>query len=67
MPSATPTAIPVTTDSMTAAEVADFLHMADGTIRRLAVKGVIPGWKVGERWRFSRAEVEKHLRGEGKK
>lgn len=46
---------------ITIKEVADFLHIAEKTIYRLAAEGKIPAFKVGGSWRFKRKEIEDWL------
>lgn len=42
---------------MTSEEVSQFLRICTPTVRRLAVQGKLPGFKVGRQWRFSRAKI----------
>lgn len=43
----------------TAQEVAQVLRVSPDTIRRKAKKGIIPGFQVGDAWRF---EMDRVLR-----
>jgi len=49
---------------LTIREVADFLKLSDQHVRRLAEAGVLPGRKLGDRWRFSRVALLRHLEGD---
>src|SRR3989339_1377334 len=42
---------------MTLAEVAEYLHRADRTVRRMAQKSEIPAAKIASQWRFIRSVV----------
>jgi len=44
---------------MTVAEVAESLNVGRATIYRMARKGKIPAFKVGDDWRFDRDAIEK--------
>lgn len=48
-------------DVMTALEVANWLNFNPVTVRLKAVKGEIPGRKIGKEWRFSRRVLLKWL------
>lgn len=53
------------TEAMTTADVMQALKIKDPvTIHRLAASGRLPGVKIGKRWRFEQATVERFLRGE---
>jgi excisionase family DNA binding protein len=43
---------------MTIDEVADFLKLSKITIYKLVKKGEIPGFRVGNSWRFQRDKIE---------
>ena len=49
-------------DIMTAAEVAELLHMPKSTVEDLARRGFIPSRKVGRRRLYLRARIEAMLR-----
>jgi excisionase family DNA binding protein len=51
-------------DVLTAAEVAELLHMPRSTIEDLARRGVIPSRKIGRRRLFVRSKVEAILLAE---
>jgi excisionase family DNA binding protein len=42
---------------MTASQVAALLQIHLRTVHRLSRQGVLPGRRIGRRWRFSRREV----------
>jgi excisionase family DNA binding protein len=42
---------------VTAKEVAEYLRLNQNTIINLAVKGDLPGFKIGKSWRFDMDEV----------
>jgi excisionase family DNA binding protein len=47
---------------MDAAEAAAFLRTKEWTVRSEANQGRLPGWREGQRWRFSRDELIEHMR-----
>jgi len=47
---------------MTAKELAQFLKLSESTIYKLASNGVIPGFKIGDSWRFDLEEIQKLIR-----
>lgn len=54
---------PLTRDEvMTAAEVADLLHLPVSTVYYLARRGHIPAHQLGRTWRFLRPRLEELLR-----
>ena len=44
---------------MTAQELANFLHVHIGTVLKLVKRGEIPGFRVGEHWRFELEAVDR--------
>jgi excisionase family DNA binding protein len=46
-------------ETLTPIEAGLYLNLDFRTISRLAEKGLIPGFKVGRRWRFRKAALEK--------
>lgn len=46
---------------MTAAEVADLLHMPVSTVYFLARQGELPARRLGRSWRFLRPRIEEFL------
>jgi excisionase family DNA binding protein len=44
-------------------EAAAYLRINFKTVTRLAIKGKIPGQKVGARWRFLKAVLDEWLEG----
>ena len=55
---------PEVSDCMDLRDAAALLKVSPETLRRKAKLGVVPGWKIGG-WRFSRAELMRHLQGAG--
>lgn len=47
---------------MTAAEVADLLHLPVATVYHLARRGKLPASRFGRTWRFLRPRIEEMLR-----
>jgi excisionase family DNA binding protein len=45
-------------DFITIREVAEYLKIKEKTVYKLASENVIPGFKVGGSWRFSKTEIE---------
>ena len=45
-------------DLMTVSDVANYLHIHPSTVLRFAKDGRLPGFKVGQRWRFRRREID---------
>ena len=45
-------------DILTISEVAEFFKVADKTVYALAQKGELPGFKVGDQWRFRRKAID---------
>jgi excisionase family DNA binding protein len=52
---------------LTADEAAHLLRVSTKTVLTLARAGVIPGEKIGRAWRFGRADLLEHLRGNRQK
>jgi len=48
---------------MTPEELGGYLKLTKSTIYKLASKGQLPGFKIGDSWRFDRADVLKLVRG----
>lgn len=48
-------------DVMTAADVADFLHLPVSTVYELTRRGELPAKRVGRAWRFLRPRLEEYL------
>jgi excisionase family DNA binding protein len=48
-------------DVMTAGEVADLIRMPLSAVYELARRGLIPGHRIGRRWRFIQREIEEWL------
>jgi excisionase family DNA binding protein len=49
----------------TVTELSKHLRVHPTTIYRLLRRGLIPGFRVGSTWRFSRTAIERWERGEG--
>lgn len=49
----------MTSGTYTADEIAKYLRVHPYTVKRLARAGKIPGFKVGEQWRFDKEEIHK--------
>ncbi len=47
---------------ITAKELGQFLKLSESTIYKLAYNGEIPGFKIGDSWRFELDEIEKMIR-----
>ena len=48
-------------DILTIKEVADYLKLTERTLYRLVQEGQVPGFKVGNSWRFKRADIERWI------
>lgn len=46
---------------LTAQEVAKYLRIHPYTVKRLAREGKLPGFKVGEQWRFQQNAINKFI------
>ena len=47
---------------VTAREICGYLKLSDSTIYKLALKGELPGFKIGDSWRFDMDEVIEHIK-----
>ena len=47
---------------MKAKELSQFLKLSESTIYKLASNGKIPGFKIGDSWRFELEEIQKLIR-----
>lgn len=52
----------MTNETYTAEEIARYLRVHPYTVKRLARAGKIPGFKVGDQWRFDVQEIEEWKR-----
>ena len=43
---------------LTAKELADYLKLTEVTIYKYANEGKIPGFKIGNRWRFDEEQID---------
>jgi len=50
------------TDFLTTKEAAALLRITTRTLYKLAKAGTIPSKRIGNLWRFSRADLENYLR-----
>lgn len=48
-------------DILTIKEVAVYLKLTERTLYRLVQEGQVPGFKVGNSWRFKRADIERWI------
>ncbi len=48
---------------ITVKELADLLKLNEETIYKLAWKGELPGFKIGDSWRFDMDDILKLIRG----
>ena len=48
---------------VTAKEVGQYLKLSESTIYKLAASGEIPGFKIGDSWRFDMEEIFNLIRG----
>jgi excisionase family DNA binding protein len=58
---------PILAQIMTTREVAEYLKLHEITIINHAAKGIIPGIKIGSRWRFDKQAIDKWISGGQKK
>jgi excisionase family DNA binding protein len=49
-------------DILDANEVGQLLRVHSRTVIRLAIKGELPGFKVGDQWRFRREAIEAYIK-----
>ena len=52
---------------VTAKELASYLKLTEATIYKLASQGKIPGFKIGDSWRFDMDEILELIQGAKKK
>jgi excisionase family DNA binding protein len=52
---------------MTIKDLADYLKIAEKTAYRFALEKKIPGFKVGNAWRFRKSEINDWIREQEKK
>ena len=67
MKSMGPAEEPIFAQIMTTREVAEYLKLHEITIINHAAKGIIPGIKIGSRWRFDKQAIDKWISGGQKK
>lgn len=49
------------TDTLTPAEVAEWLHVTPRLVKELAARGAIPAFRVGVQWRFLFGQLREHF------
>ena len=54
------------TEIMTMKELADYLKIAEKTAYRFALEKKIPGFKVGNAWRFRKKEIDDWIEKQSK-
>jgi len=59
--------IVATDDILDTKEVAKFLKVSARTITKLAERGDLTGFKVGDLWRFQRSDVEAFIESQKRK
>ena len=52
----------VDSEIMTVDEVAEYLKLSKITIYKLAKKGELPAFRIGNSWRFHRAKIEELIK-----
>ena len=52
---------------VTVKELASFLKLTEATIYKLVSSGELPGFKIGDSWRFELEEIQKMIRDSKKK
>lgn len=53
------------TNFVTAKELGRYLKLSEATIYKLASTGQLPGFKIGDSWRFDLEEILKLIKGNG--
>ncbi len=46
---------------VTTKEIAQFLRLTESTICKLVAEGELPGFKIGDSWRFDMDEIMQHI------
>jgi excisionase family DNA binding protein len=54
--------VPALDDILDADQVGQVLHVHPRTVIRLANQAKLPGFKVGDQWRFRREAIEQYIR-----
>ena len=55
------TTVPLSSEILTVEEVSEFLRLHPTTIYRMLKRNEIPGFKVGNEWRFFKGHIERWL------
>jgi excisionase family DNA binding protein len=51
---------------VTAKELGRYLKLSEATIYKLALTGQLPGFKIGDSWRFDLDEILKLIKGKSR-
>jgi excisionase family DNA binding protein len=54
------------TNFVTAKELGRYLKLSEATIYKLALTGQLPGFKIGDSWRFDLDEILKLIKGKSR-
>ena len=54
------------TNFVTAKELGQYLKLSEATIYKLALTGQLPGFKIGDSWRFDLDEILKLIKGKSR-
>lgn len=54
------------TNFITAKELGQYLKLSEATIYKLALTGQLPGFKIGDSWRFDLEEILKLIKGKSR-
>jgi excisionase family DNA binding protein len=54
------------TNFVTAKELGRYLKLSEATIYKLALTGQLPGFKIGDSWRFDLDEIVKLIKGKSR-
>jgi excisionase family DNA binding protein len=49
--------------NVTAKELGQYLKLSESTIYKLASNGGVPGFRLGDSWRFDMEEIQQTIRG----
>jgi len=42
-------------------DVADFLHLHERTVKKMALAGDLPGFRISGQWRFRQSAVDRYI------
>ena len=54
----------IMTEIMSTSSLAKYLRLHEMTIRKYAEKGIIPGQKIDQGWRFDKAVIDRWIAGD---